>query len=314
MSRAGFSLVLGGGGFPGHAYLGGVLSALADVAQIDARDSRLTVGTSAGALQAALVAAGTPPDRHRDLALQLSRGGQERPFVRSWDGLPDLGRRLLVSSVDVGTLASRRLAYRSRPMPVTGGGVIKTREPQRYFGLLPQGWPERDLALVAYDITRRRRRLLTRATCAGLDLRQSVEASMTLPGLMTPVHAGGERLVDGGAASATNLDVAVRGSARLVIAIAPMAFDPRRPPRASFRAAYSHANAILARQSGRLRAAGQQLILIRPGARELDVMGINFLRAKDPAAIAQMAYDQAARELNTDRSRRLLAEIAQEEP
>lgn len=314
MSRAGFSLVLGGGGFPAHAYLGGVLSALADVAEIDARNSRLTVGTSAGALQAALIAVGTPPDRHRDLALQLSRGGQERPFVRSWSSLPDLGRRLLVSSVDVGTLASRRLAYPSRPMPVTGGGFVKTREPQRYFGLLPQSWPERDLALVAYDIARRRRRLLTRATCAGLDLRQSVEASMTLPGLMAPVHTGGERLVDGGVASATNLDVAVRGSARLVIAIAPMAFDPRQPPRASFRAAYTRANAMLARQSGRLRAAGQQLILIRPGARELDVMGINFLHAKDPAAIAQMAYDQAARELTTDRSRRLLAEIAQEEP
>lgn len=43
-------------------------------------------------------------------------------------------------------------------------------------------------------------------------------------------------------------------------------------------------------------------------------MGINFLHAKDPAVIAQMAYEQAARELNTDRSRRLIAEIAQEEP
>jgi NTE family protein len=166
--------------------------------------------------------------------------------------------------------------------------------------------------LVAYDLHRQRRRVLTRATCAGLDLRRSVEASMTLPALMEPVRAGRERLVDGGVASATNLDVATRSSARLVIAVAPIGFDPRRPPRASYRAAYQGANAVLSRQARALRASGQKLILVRPGAKELDVMGINFLRAKDPESISRVAYDQAAHEFSTDRSQRLIGEISKE--
>src|SRR5437016_10752839 len=51
-------LVLGAGGAVGHAFHGGVLSALSDATGWDARDAEVIVGTSAGSLVGALLRAG----------------------------------------------------------------------------------------------------------------------------------------------------------------------------------------------------------------------------------------------------------------
>src|SRR5919199_6624086 len=54
-------LVLGAGGILGEAWLNGVLSGLGDAGGFDARDCRRLLGTSAGSIVAAALAAGVSP-------------------------------------------------------------------------------------------------------------------------------------------------------------------------------------------------------------------------------------------------------------
>ena len=66
--RARVALVLGAGGVVGHAFHVGVLSALADELDWDARCVQLVVGTSAGSVVAASLRAGlSPADLRRRL-------------------------------------------------------------------------------------------------------------------------------------------------------------------------------------------------------------------------------------------------------
>ena len=74
MGRIG--LVLGAGGVVGHAFHAGVLSALAEATDWDARNAELIVGTSAGSVVGSVLRAGLAP---ADLAAQwVTPDGQAR--------------------------------------------------------------------------------------------------------------------------------------------------------------------------------------------------------------------------------------------
>src|SRR4051812_23981559 len=59
-------LVLSGGGIVGEAWMQGVLAGIEDAAGIDFRDPETFVGTSAGSIVSARLAAGRRPPRPRD--------------------------------------------------------------------------------------------------------------------------------------------------------------------------------------------------------------------------------------------------------
>src|ERR1700734_109344 len=67
-------LVLGGGGVLGEAWMMGVLAGVEDAASFDLRDCESFVGTSAGSIVAAHLAAGNSPRRPSSVGTDLEVG------------------------------------------------------------------------------------------------------------------------------------------------------------------------------------------------------------------------------------------------
>ncbi len=51
------------------------------------------------------------------------------------------------------------------------------------------------------------------------------------------------------------------------------------------------------------------MLLIRPSAEDLRVMGGNMMRSGENEVVTRAAYESASRQLSTDRSRDVLAEL-----
>ena len=72
--------------------------------------------------------------------------------------------------------------------------------------------------------------MLGREGAPKVTLPRAVLASCAIPGVYEPVRVGRMTLVDGGARSTTNLDLAAKAGCDLIIGVAPMAFDTGVPP------------------------------------------------------------------------------------
>jgi NTE family protein len=184
------SLALAGGGERAVAWETGVLAGLAD-AGLDLRRADTIVGTSAGALVAARLAAGRDP-RDRPPAAGAKMKGPD-PF------------RLLAAAWDAGgdTLRDKRQALGRMAIAMSPGG--EERFVERIASLLPsERWPE-PLRIVAIDAEAGERVVFDAAS--GVPLARAVAASRAVPGLLPPVTIGGRRYIDGALGSATNADV-----------------------------------------------------------------------------------------------------------
>lgn len=316
----GVGLVLGAGGTVGLAYHCGVLHALAQVGGVKADEAELIVGTSAGSVIGAYLRAGWTSDDMWQFALgthpklesmtpERFDGGRRAIFVPAWATPRELARRgvgsayVFARSVVRGPQLRVPAALRRR-FP---GGLFAMAEGERRFAdELPEDWPERPLWLCAVDISSGRRVVLGRAGSPPVGLRQAVMASCAIPGVYKPVRVGAMTLVDGGAHSTTNLDLASKAGCRLIIGIAPMAFDRAAPPdrlrqvtrRVSARALTGEARAA--------RRRGADVLLVRPTGAELALHGTNLMRADAGEQIARAAYEATARLLETDRFRTVL--------
>ena len=84
--------------------------------------------------------------------------------------------------------------------------------------------------LATYDLVSRRRVVLGRPGEPYVALSAAVRASCAIPGVYAPVRAADGVLVDGGAWSLVNLDLASLAGCDTVVCVAPMSYDPDRPP------------------------------------------------------------------------------------
>ena len=195
---AGFALVLGGGGWPAHAYFAGVFAAFAE-AGVELGAARSFYGTSAGALSAALLASGVAAGAVADVAEGWGASAGAKPFERAWHGRRDLaarlnGNRMLMRAL----LPSGRRRGASPRLIGQPMGLYRTREPGRYFGMLPTDWPQQPVALVSYDALRGRREVVTRDSSLELSFHEAIAASMAVPALVEPVRSSRHVFVDGG--------------------------------------------------------------------------------------------------------------------
>jgi len=87
-------------------------------------------------------------------------------------------------------------------------------------------WPDRDLRIVAVDVSSGELRVFTASD--GVELVDAVTASCAVPGVWPPVTIEGRRYIDGGMRSGTNADLAA--GCDEVIVIAPMAELPMVAP------------------------------------------------------------------------------------
>ncbi|MFG2006012.1 patatin-like phospholipase family protein [Spirillospora sp. NPDC048911] len=249
------ALVLGGGGLTGISWEWGVLSGLA-AAGIDLTRADLVVGTSAGSVVGAQVAAGL--DLEERFAAQLAPLDAGPPARM---GRVDLARSAwaVLSSRAPARAGARlgRMALNARTIPeAERAAVMRSRLPVRE-------WPERPLLVTAVDAATGAFTVFDRSGEA--TLLEAVGASCAVPGVYPPVTIGGRRYIDGGARSATNADLAAGHDAVVVIAPITQGFGAIKG---------------VADQAAELRRAGAEVVVISPDPASRRAFGRNSL---DPA-------------------------------
>jgi NTE family protein len=298
------AVVLGAGGLVGIAHHVGVACALLDELGLNESHADLAIGTSAGSAVAAYLRSGWTPHellaRTADLseaapgplpqgAMQLFRRGIGSAYVLA---------RATVRVPSVLSLAPMPFLRRAFPAGIVAAGDgpdILDRE-------LPRAWPERALWLVTYDLVSRRRVVLGKPGEPYVPLPSAVRASCAIPGVYAPVRVADSVLVDGGTWSLTNLDLAVLGGCDTVLCIAPMSYDPARPPEARDRAVREVATRFLVHAAARLVRQGVRVINLAPGPREVAVQGMKLMRSTGLERVADVAYSETVAQLRRLRS------------
>jgi NTE family protein len=208
--------VLGGGGILGEAWMSALLTGLADVSGFDARGCDAFVGTSAGSIVAAALAAGVDP------RARLGELPEQPPVpeAESGDGdgySPARALRLAMAAGRAGAAPFAALGLRAAE---PGGALLRraalNRVPagRRSLGGLGErteragpSWDGR-LLIATVDLATGRRVMFGAPGAPAASVGQAVEASCAIPGVFHPIEIGGRQYVDGGAWSGTNMDAA----------------------------------------------------------------------------------------------------------
>ncbi|MEV5408085.1 patatin-like phospholipase family protein [Thermopolyspora sp. NPDC052614] len=265
------TLVLGGGGVAGIAWITGLLTGLADAGR-DVTAAEVIIGTSAGSTVAAQLGSG--------LSLEELYARQTVPELQAAEikadvDLVNFGAQLaallegLTDPADVRRAVGRfALDATTVPEPERRA-VIESRLPSH-------DWPARALRIVAVDAETGEPVVF--GNDSGVSLVDAVTASCAVPGVWPPATIDGRRYIDGGIRSATNADYAA-GAARVLV-IAPLGGNEllgvEKP---------------LAQAVEELRAGGAEVAVIEPDAASLAAAGANPLDpgTRTPAAEAGRA-------------------------
>jgi NTE family protein len=297
--RVKLALVLGAGGLVGIAHHVGVACALYDELGFDDSQVDLTIGTSAGSAVAAYLRSGWAP---KDLLARATDLGEAGPgplpggtmqLVRHGIGSAYVVARATVrvpSLLSLPPMPFLRRAFPAGIVTMGAGPDILDRE-------LPRSWPERPLWLSTYDLVSRRRVVLGRPGEPYVPLPSAVRASCAIPGVYAPVRVADAVLVDGGTWSLTNLDLAALGGCDTVLCVAPMSYDPARPPDPRDRLVREVATRLLVHSMDRLRRQGIRVINLAPGPREVAVQGMKLMRSTGLERVADAAYTESVAEL-----------------
>jgi NTE family protein len=278
-------LVLAGGGVVGEAWMTGLLAGIEDEAGADVRGVEAFVGTSAGAIVAARLAAGK--------ALRRPRGPTAAAAAPEADG-----RRygMLRTAARWGWAATSPLAPVATALAAPGGALVRSamlsRAPDtgRTLGRLhdevQRSGARFDGRLRVCCVDRRSGRRVVfgapgapRATVA-----DAVTASCAIPWVFAPVRIGERDYVDGGVWSVTNLDAAPARRDTQVLCLDPTA-SLRSPVRQAFRVAISVELQVLRRRGARVLHVG-------PDAEAAQAMGTDFMATAPSGAALAEGYRQ----------------------
>lgn len=289
-------VVLGSGGILGLAWMTGALRAIEDHGGFDVREVDVLVGTSAGSLLAVLLGAGVST---YDVLAHQNGGVVRAGPLAGLDISPD-------------TLVDSRLRP---PKPGVGSGRLLLRHLQRrtgvtpsafLAGLVPAGrgsldqlaalvdtvapdWPGApDLEIVAMDFDTGERAVFGNssphkgAAHVPATPATGVTASCSIPGWFAPVVAGDRRFIDGGSASVVSADLLVERELDEAYVLAPMASAPATRSWQAWlvRRWRQHQIAQTKEEVELLRAHGTKVVLLAPGAEDLEAAGLNLM---DPA-------------------------------
>ncbi len=281
------ALVLGCGGVAGAAWSIPVLDELQRALDWDARDADILVGTSAGAVLAALLGAGVPVSRMMD-----SERGELADCA--WNHDTDTGGALppLPAAALTGTaLVKKGLRGEVSALTALTGILPQGRADMRPFVRLidsvvaPGAWaPHPRTWIMAVDADSGERVALGRGDAPPMPLNRAVCASYAVPGWCPPVTHEGRTFLDGGIASPVSADFVIGQGVEEAIVLAPMASSrpdaPRSPLARLERAARRYMTAIVDREVALLEQAGIRVIRLEPGAEDLAAIGFNMM---DPA-------------------------------
>ena len=284
------ALVLGGGGTLGEAWMSSLLAGLEQGEEFDARECACYVGTSAGSIVAASLAAGlapnarlgvTPPADASDFA-----GADATPGSTSASLRDALGGVAELAGAAAAPLASLALASSARGGALVRRSILRAvPRGRRSLGELGRmveeagvRWDGR-LRIVALDLDSGRRVVLGAPGAPDVSVSIAVQASCAVPGLFRPVLAGGRTYVDGGAWSPTNIDAAETVAGARVLCLNPT--GSLRPTGGSLAGALGPVSRGLAgTEALALRRRGASVTTVNPDAASAAAMGINLM---DPA-------------------------------
>ncbi|HET9123340.1 MAG TPA: patatin-like phospholipase family protein [Solirubrobacteraceae bacterium] len=300
-------LVLGGGGVLGEAWMMGVLAGYEDGAGVDLRECEAFVGTSAGAIVAAHLAAGQSARRPSSLPTNVSvataagRAGAAGAVAGLATVAVGAARRAGATAL----AASAAFAPLALGLATPGGALVR--------GLMLRGIPhppdrltslhravaasgvrfDGRLRVAAVDRQSGRRVMFGSPGAPQAEVAEAVEASCAVPWLFAPVQIGGREYVDGGVWSPTNLDAAPVGRDTEVLCLNPTAS-----------LATSHTLLTLMRTVARsaasvealaLRGRGARVRTIAPSAECAAAMGANFMDSEPRTRVLSAAYRQGLR-------------------
>jgi len=268
------ALVLGGGGLVGIAWETGLLLGLRE-GGLEVRETSLVVGTSAGSMVGARVAAG------HDLALPLAppEGGLPLPEagfdVALIDRITALWKRAEpmtpAAAREIGALALAAPTCSVETWIASTGGACGVAD-----------WPGTDYVAVVVDAERGVHRGVDRD--AGVPLAAAIAASCAIPGMFPAVPFDGALWMDGGVRSGTSADLVLQRGVEHTLVVAPMCERVGEIGPASERA--------LRREVAALEAAGGWVEAIMPGEREAAVMGQNLMDLAATAAAQDAGFEQ----------------------
>jgi NTE family protein len=278
-------LVLAGGGVVGEAWMTGVLAGIEDASGADFRDVEAFVGTSAGAIVSARLAAGRPLRRPSDSA----DFGEEPAAGRDGDGL-------LRTAARWGWAATAPLAPVTTALTAPGGALARSallaRAPVggRSHGRLHDEivrWGTRfdgRLRVCCVDKRSGRRVVFGAPGAPRPSVADAVTASCAIPWVFAPVRIDGREYVDGGVWSVTNLDAAPARRDTEVLCLDPTA-ALRRPISRVFRVAVAVELQIL-------RARGARVRHVVPDDAAAAAMGQDFMANAPSGPTLAQGYRQ----------------------
>ncbi len=312
-------LVLGGGGLVGMAYHAGALKAL-DEFGVDVSGADVIVGTSAGSVIGAYLASGWKQTDFYEYAHRRHENSHKDPedmeeqirqiFEPMWGSRTERVRRYVGSAF---ALASSRghlhRLTRGKPPFVKlrrafPSGMYSTeRTRERLLEELPAEWPRDNLMISTVEIYSGDRVVFGHPKAPKATLPEAVLASTAIPGVFPAVRIGGKSYVDGGAYSATSLDLAVHAGCERIICIAPLGyrgegavtFDPKLWAPMITRQIFVRS---LKREVDQARSLGVEVLVIRPSISELRELGSNAMRSFDRQALTETAREGTLRLLD----------------
>ena len=293
-------LVLGGGGVLGEAWMMGVLAGIEDATGFDLRDCDYYVGTSAGAIVAAHLAAGQSPRRPSsfDADEEIAPSGGARPV----DGLAAAGLAAARRAGAWALAAAATFAPLALGLAAPGGAVARGLLLRR----LPR--PSQTLADLRRNVERLGPRFDGRLRVTAVDRRngrrvvfgspgsprasvpEAVAASCTVPWLFAPVTIGGREYVDGGVWSPTNLDAAPAGRDTHVLCLNPTAsIQSSNSLLTVMRGVSRTASSV---EALALRRRGAAVQTLAPNLACAAVMGTNFMDREPRGEVLAAGYRQ----------------------
>jgi NTE family protein len=308
-------LVLAGGGIVGEAWMHGVLAGIEDAGGADFTATEAFVGTSAGSIVAARLAAGRRPPRPKegvgeaDAAPGLAEATGDDPSTAdrgaAGSGVTDAVRAAVRDVARVGWALSAPVTGAALAVSAPVGAAARAAvlgkaaghgRPLHQLHQRVERWGARfdgRLRICAVDRRSGRRVVFGAPGAPAASVADAVSASCAIPWVFAPVVIGEREYVDGGAWSVTNLDAAHAGRGTQVLCLDPTAGLGGRDRRmAALRGAFRIASGL---EIQGLQRRGAVVRHVAPDADAATRMGTNFMAPQAAAPALAAGYAQGRR-------------------
>jgi NTE family protein len=290
-------LILGVGGILGEAWMSGWLAGVSHATGVDFRRAGQFIGTSAGSIVAAELAAGRSPRGSLGAGLPAEEKGPraapgavraalERANRLSAGVLSPFAATALAAAAPGGALARAALL---RGLP---SGTIAPDDLRARIAAVGARFDGR-LRIVALDRLRGWRTVFGAPGAPPASVADAVAASCAIPIVMRPVRIGGRDYVDGGVWSPTNLDLASAGRGERVLCLVPTGSlgGSVSAPLRLFTTSWRLATAL---EATGVRRRGAVVEIVTPNARCAAAMGTGLMDPRPRASVLAEGFRQGS--------------------